>query len=308
MRLGRWFRDYYNEHPTVQLDYQGISSSGGIRDLILGTIDFAGADLRMTDEQVAKIEGGVEHLPMAAGAIVFVYNLDGIDDLRLSREALVGIISGDIENWNDPRIAATNPDAEVPDRPITFVARVGGSGTSYNLTKHLSAISPALAEDVGVTVAPVWPDAIGKRGGLVKGNGNDGVAALVEALPGAIGYVQYAYGYLTRMKMAALENKDGEIVAPTPEAFTASVEAIRADPTGRMLSDPEGPRAYPIIAVSWLIMRKEYEDPDKLTVLLDVLRFALGPGQKDVKRLGYIPYSDAAFESLRAELDRIDPR
>ena len=303
----RWFRDYYKANPHVQADYQGNSSAGGIRDLILGNVDFAGADLRMSDEDVAEVEGGVVQLPMAAGAIVFVYNLDGVDDLKLSREALIGIFTGDIERWTDPRITATNPGVEMPDQPITVVARVGASGTTYNLTRHLGAISPTLAKEVGVTMSPVWPETLGARGALVKGNGNDGVAALVDALPGAIGYVQYAYGHLTRMKMAALENRAGEIVEPKVASFTAAVEAIRADPSDAMLSDPAGADAYPIIAVSWLLMRKDYEDADKRAALIDVLRYALGPGQKDVEPLGYIPYSAAALESLRAEVDRLDP-
>ena len=304
----RWFRDYYDAHPSIEPDYQGISSAGGIRDLILGHVDFAGADLRMSAEDVAKVQGGVVQLPMAAGAIVFVYNLAGVDGLKLSREALTGIFTGDIARWNDPRIAAANPGVELPDEPITVIVRVGASGTTYNLTRHLSAVSQRLAEEVGVSLAPVWPAALAKRGALVKGNGNDGVAALVEALPGAIGYVQYAYGHLTRMKMAALENKAGNMVAPDVPGFTAAVESIRAKPTEVILSDPDGAGAYPIIAVSWLLMRKVYADADKRAALIDVLRYALGPGQKDVELLGYIPYSEAALESLRAELDRLDPR
>ena len=303
----RWFRDYYNSHKGIEPDYQGISSAGGIRDLLLDNVDFAGADLRMSAEDAARIEGGVVQLPMAAGAIVFVYNLPVIDDLKLTREALTGIFTGDIERWNDRRISSANPGVDLPDMPITLIVRVGASGTTYNLTRHLSAVSPELASEVGVSLAPVWPKTIAHQGRLVKGNGNDGVAALVEALPGAIGYVQYAYGHLTRMKMAALQNKAGEIVAPDVAGFKAAVDAIRTDPSETMLSDPAGAGAYPIIAVSWLLMRKDYEDADKRAALIDVLRYALGPGQKDVEPLGYIPYSEAALESLRAQLDQLDP-
>lgn len=301
----RWFRDYYRAHPEVRADYQGIGSAGGIRDLALGHVDFAGADLRMTDEQAAAVDGGVVQLPMTAGAIAFVYNLPGVDQLRLSREALVGILSGRIANWSDPLIAAANPDVELPDEKVTVVVRVGASGTSYNLTRHLSLASPELAESIGVSMSPVWPEALGKRGALVKGRGNDGVAALVQALPGAIGYVQYAYGRLTQMSMAALENKAGEIVAPTPESFAAAADAIRAEPSEEMLHDPEGDASYPIIAVSWLILRRQYEEPEKLPALVDVLEYALGPGQQDVEPLGYIRYSEPALESLRAELKRL---
>jgi phosphate transport system substrate-binding protein len=299
----RWTHAYHEAHPRIFPDYQAIGSGGGVKDLIGGRVDFAGTDVRMTDEELAQVDGGVVQLPMAVGAIVLVYNLDGVDPLKLSREAVTGIFSGIIERWNDPIIAATNPDAALPDRPITVVTRVGGSGTSYTLTEHLGVTSQAFAKAVVTSLSPAWPDALQKRGGLIKAGGNDGVAATVRAIPGAIGYVQYAYAYLTSMKMAMLENKNAQMVSPNEASFAAAIAAIREDTALKALRDPPGDKSYPIIGVSWLVLRREYDDPAKLAALVDLMEYALGPGQQDVAALGYIPYSPEGIAYVQSLLD-----
>jgi phosphate transport system substrate-binding protein len=205
----RWFRDYFLAHTNVHVDYQAIGSGGGIANFIEGRLDFAGSDLPMTVAQADRVEGGGVQIPMTAGAVVMVYNLPGVDGLKLPREAVAGIFLGKVERWNDPIIRAANAGVELPDRPITVVARAGSSGTTYVTTRHLSAISEEFAKTVGVTMTPVWPKILKERGALIRGQGNGGVAAYIKAVPGSIGYVQYAYGHLTNMQMASLQNQAG---------------------------------------------------------------------------------------------------
>jgi phosphate transport system substrate-binding protein len=109
-----WFRDYYLAHPKVRVDYQAIGSGGGRAGLFAGRLDFAGSDVPMAPDEAQQVDGGVVQLPMTAGAIVLAYNLPGISELRLSREALSGIFLGKIQRWNDPMIAAANPDVQLP--------------------------------------------------------------------------------------------------------------------------------------------------------------------------------------------------
>lgn len=301
----RWTTAYHRAHPSVFPDYQPVGSAGGIKDLIGGLIDFAGSDIRMTADEAAQVDGGVVQLPMVAGAIVLVYNLDGIDRLRLSRAALAGIFTGTIERWNDPIIAAANPGAALPDQPITVVTRVGASGTSYTLTEHLGLTARAFGEAVVTSLSPIWPERLQRRGGLVKAGGNDGVAATVRAIPGSIGYVQYAFAYLTGMKMAAIENRGGRIVTPDEASFAAAIGPIRNQSGVTALRDPGGDASYPIIGVSWVILRRQYADPAKLPALIDLIEYALGPGQREVAALGYIPFSAAAIAHVRGELDAL---
>jgi phosphate transport system substrate-binding protein len=302
----RWFRDYYKQHPTIKIDYQSTSSTGGIRDLISDRIDFAGSDLRLSEEQQAQVRGGVRQVPMTAGAIVLVYNLDGVTNLKLSRDAVVGILTGRVERWNDPLIAKDNPGAPLPDQDISVVVRGDGSGTTYHLTRHLSVASPEFAQTIGTTMRPNWPKSLQQRGMLIKGNGNDGVAAFVRAIPASIGYVQYAYGYLTGMSVAALQNRAGNVIEPNQASFEAALNAISADPDPNGIADPGGDDSYPIIALSWLLLRNEYQEPAKREALLDVIDYALGPGQAMSEKLGYIRFSDRAREYVRGILEQED--
>ena len=299
----RWFRDYYLAHPNVMVDYQSIGSAGGVKDLIGGRVDFAGSDLKLSDKEAAQVPGGVHQLPMAAGAIVVVYNLENVPALTLTREALVGIFSGTVANWNDPAIAATNPDAGLPDMPIVVVARADASGTSYKFTRHLSALSPDFAAAVGTNMKPDWPDALKDRAGLVRSPGNGGVAATVRAVPGSIGYVQYAWGLLPGIAMAALENRAGNMVAPGNAAFNAALTSIMTNPGVPNATDPTGEEAYPIVAVSWLMLREAYEDPAKLPALKDLIDYAMGPGQAVAEQLGYVRFPEPVIEYVRQQLD-----
>jgi phosphate transport system substrate-binding protein len=302
----RWFRDYYRLHPNVKIDYQSIGSGGGIKDLINGRIDFAGSELRLTDKQKAAVEGGVRQVPMTAGAIAVIYNLDGVDDLRLPRDVLVGILTGRIERWNDAALVAANPGVELPDTPITVIARSDASGTSYHFTRHLSAASTEFAEAIGTSMTPNWPEGLKQRGALVRGRGNDGVAAFVRAIPASIGYVQYAYGYLAGMQMATLQNRAGDLVAPGQASFEAALQAIRDTDDPDSIADPPGSDSYPVIAVSWLVVRDEYADPAKRQALLDFIEYALGPGQDVSEKLGYIRFSKQAADYVRGLLDAAD--
>ncbi len=299
----RWFRDYYLAHPKVLVDYQSIGTAGGLRDFIGGRADFVGSDLPLTEQQAAQVPGGVRELPMAAGAIVVVYNVEGVPELKLSREALVGIFSGTVASWNDPSIAATNPDVALPDMSIVVVARADASGTSYKFTRHLGALSPDFAAAIGANMKPDWPDALKNRGGLVRSPGNGGVAATVRAVPGSVGYVQYAWGFLPGIEMAALQNRAGNMVAAGTAASASALSSIMAEPSLQNVADPTGEDAYPIVAVSWLMLREAYDNPAKLAVLKDVIEYAMGPGQAVTEQLGYVRFPESAIDYVRKQLE-----
>src|SRR5215831_17839266 len=139
----KWFTEYNKEHPNVQINYQALGSGAGIKQFQQHLVDFGASDAAMTDAEMAPVKDGVVLLPMTAGAIVLAYNLPGVNDLKLSRQAYAGIFLGKITSWNDPAIAAANPGTTLPDTPITVVSRSDGSGTTFVFTSHLSAISDA---------------------------------------------------------------------------------------------------------------------------------------------------------------------
>ncbi len=226
----RWLSDYNQQNPNVEINYQAIGSSAGVQQLIDGTVDFAASDVGITSEEAAKIRRGVIALPITAGSIVLAYNLKPVAQqssqvnvptaLRLPRQVYVDIFLGKIKNWNHPRIAAANPGVNLPDLPIQVVHRTDGSGTTSVLTQHLSTISPEWKSKIGAGKSVVWRVGIG-------GKGNEGVTALIQQIPGAIGYVEYIYAKQNKLSVAALENKSGNYITPTPKSVAQTLEAVK---------------------------------------------------------------------------------
>ncbi len=297
----KWFKTYSSAHPGVQIDYQSVGSGKGVQQVIEKTVDFGASDAAMTPEEMAKVDVGVQLLPMTAGSIVLAYNLEGVDHLKLTREAYVGIFLGKITKWNDAKIAAANPGASLPDGSVNVVVRADGSGTSYVFSKHLSALSEAFAKEVGTNKQPNWP--VG-----TKANKNDGVAASLIQTPGSIGYIEYGYAKLnpSKLKMAELQNKAGKFVEPTIASGKAALAAATL-PEDMIVwvSDPEGDASYPIVAFTWIICYKQYADAKKAAALKDVLAYCLTEGQKASESLGYIPLPESVAERVKAALGNI---
>ena len=119
-----WFKDFSKKNNGVTVDYQAKGSGAGIQDFINRTVDFAGSDAAMADEEIAKVTDGVVLLPVTAGEIVLAYNLPGNPkELKLPHDVYPDIFLGKITKWNDPRIAAANPGLKLPDLLITVVRR-----------------------------------------------------------------------------------------------------------------------------------------------------------------------------------------
>jgi phosphate transport system substrate-binding protein len=153
-----WFKDFSKQNNDVTVDYQAKGSGAGIQDFINHTVDFAGSDAAMTDEEIAKVSDGVVLLPVTAGEIVLAYNLPGNPkELKLPHDVYPDIFLGKITKWNDPRIAAANPSLKLPDMQSTVVRRSDSSGTTFVFTKHLSAVNQAFAKEVGSGTTVQWP-------------------------------------------------------------------------------------------------------------------------------------------------------
>ena len=302
----KWFKDFSSAHDDIRVDYQSKGSGAGIQDLINGTVDFAASDAAMSDEEMAKVKQGVVLLPMTAGQIVLVYNLKGVADLKLSREAYAGIFGGTITKWNDPIIAKANPGVALPDKGITVVTRSDSSGTSFVFTGHLAAISPAFKSAVGQSKSPQWPSS----GRFIAAPKNDGVTAQVQQNEGAIGYVEYGYAKLTGWKqIAVLENKSGKFVVASPESGAAALAGTEF-PKGTLpgsdvpnliawVSDPAGAESYPIATFTWMLFYKDQDDA-KAAALRKMVEYGITEGQKSADALGYIPLPENVRQAVLA--------
>jgi phosphate transport system substrate-binding protein len=303
----RWFLEYYQAHPDVQISYQAIGSGAGIRQFTQGLTIFGASDAAMNDKEIAEAEkklgAPVLLLPMTAGSVVLSYNVPGVaTPLQLSRAAYAGIFLGTITSWNDAAIARINPNVTLPDLPITVVRRADGSGTTFAFTNHLSAVSPAWKAGPGVSKSTEdWPTGIG-------GRGNSGCTALIQQTPGAIGYLEYGYAELAKLPMAILENRQGNHVRPGPESGKAALAGAKIPPNLRVfIPDPEGKDAYPIITYTWMLCRKKYADAQTAQTLKAVLRYCLTDGQAIAAKLGYIPLPENVATRVQAAVESIEP-
>lgn len=289
----RWFSEYNQVNPSVQVNYQPTGSEVGIQQMVSGTIDFGASDVAMTDEQMTQVEPGVLLLPMTAGSVAIAYNLPGIDSgLRLPRNVYPQIFLGTVTHWNDPQIVEANPELTLPDLPIILVHRSDGSGTTAAVTRHLSVINPQWESEVGDGLTVAWPSGV-----AVKSNA--GVSAQVQQAEGAIGYVEFSYAQQLDMTVAALENQAGEFVLPSVETTEAALSDIELpDNLRAFVPDPTAPDAYPIATYTWILAYQQYEDVAKAEALRGLLEWCLTDGQAFSAELGYVPLADAVTQRV----------
>jgi phosphate transport system substrate-binding protein len=301
----RWFRDYGRLHRDVKVYYEGTGSSAGKKELIEGRGAFAASDAAMDDKEIAEVKRGVLLVPATAGMIVLAYNVPGVGEgLMLSREVYAAIFLGEIETWDDNRIADLNPGMTLPSIPIYVVVRAEGSGTTYVYTRHLSAISKSWEKGPGFGTDVKWP--IGDR--LTKSKGNAGVAASIQQTPGTIGYIEYEYAKKSHLPTCVLENHAKKYIHATLEAgqkALANVPEAELRPPFRIwVSDPLGDDSYPIVTYTWILTYKHYDKPKVARALKDLLRYCLTDGQKLSADLGYIPLPEKVTKPVLEAIDK----
>ena len=298
----RWFSDYAKLHPDVRIDYQSIGSGGGIRQLLNKTVFFGATDSPMTDAQLAQAGGAVLHVPAVLGAVVPIYNLEGVTaPLRFSGPLLADIVLGKVRKWNDPALAAANPGVPLPDAEIAFVHRADGSGTTFILCDYLAKVSPEFAEKVGASTSVAWPVGVGAKG-------NEGVAGLVRQAPASLGYVELIYALQNDIAHGAVQNSAGRFVHASLHSVTAAAAGAAAsmpDDFRVSITGAPGEEAYPVASFTWILLREDSGDPVRSRQLVDFLRWALTEGQATARALNYAPLPPAVAERAIASLARV---
>lgn len=271
----RYAAELAKRFPDLQMNYQGIGSGGGIKQMIAGTVDFAGSDTAMTDEERDQVGRGVVFVPTAGGPVAVVYNAPGVNGLKLSRPVLAGIFAGQITQWNDPKIGADNPGVNLPALPIRLAVRADSSGTTFIFTNHLSAIDSYFKGRIGANKAPRW------SGKPLSAKGNPGVAQIVQRTPGTIGYVEYSFAKTNNLQTALVQDKKGVFVPPTLEGANRALASVQYDPDYRIdftkLGDPA--EGYPITGLTWIMVYKQY-DPAKADAVKRMVAWILNEGQE----------------------------
>jgi phosphate transport system substrate-binding protein len=287
----------------LTINYQAVGSGQGISDLTNKSVDFAGSDPPMKDEEIAaaKKNGDPVHIPTAFGAITVSYNLSGVKTgLKLDGKTIADIYLGKVKKWNDPEIAGQNAGVSLPSSDITVVHRSDESGTTKGFTGFLQGYSPTWKSKVGSDKTVKWPTGTGAKG-------NDGVAAAVKQTPGSIGYVEQAYALQNNFTFASVKNKSGKYIVPTLQSVTASGDGVTIPADLRFtITDSPNPTAYPISSQTFIVA---YKDPckaggnkTKAAGLVRFLDYVLGPGQSTIKKLSYAPLPSSVLDKAKAQV------
>jgi len=289
----KWFSEYAAAHPGVEINYQSIGSGGGIRQVTAGLVDFGASDMPMTDEALGASKIKLIHIPTVLGAVVPVFNVPGVSEVKFSSDVLADIFLGKITNWNDGRIAKDNPGAKLPDQKIIVVHRSDGSGTTFIFTDYLSKVSKEWEGGPGKGASPSWPVGVG-------GKGNEGVAGLVRQLPGAIGYVELIYALQNKITYGEVKNAAGNWERASIQGVTeaaASVKTIPADYRVSITNAP-GANAYPISSFTYMLIPVHSADAAKGKVLKDLLCWIVNSGEGEVETLSFAPLPKNVAEKV----------
>jgi phosphate transport system substrate-binding protein len=290
----QWIADFAKSSGGFTVDYQGTGSGAGIQSFINNTVDFAGSDSLMKDDEQASADkrcgsgNQAVHIPITAGAAVFTYNLPGVTDLKVSAPLIAKIFSGKVTKWNDPAVKADNPGATLPDLAIQPVHRSDSSGTTAIMASWLTAADPT-DWTLGTAKDLTFP-------GGQSAAGSDGVTNLVKNTEGGITYTELSYAIANQLTPAKVKNASGAYVDPTGAAVSSALATAKIDTSkGDTRVSPDyvtkAADAYPVSAISYVIVCNKGNK--KAADLKAYLTYAVGAGQQSAGDLGYAPLPDA---------------
>lgn len=286
--------DSYNKSTGNKVNYQGIGSSGGVKQITANTVDFGASDAPLSDEKLQQ--EGLFQFPTVIGGVVLAVNLPGFKsgELVLDGKTLGDIYLGKIKKWDDEAIAKLNPGKKLPAQNIAVVRRADGSGTSYVFTSYLAKVNDEWKSKIGSGSTVNWPTGLG-------GKGNDGVAAFVQRLPGSIGYVEYAYAKQNSLAYTKLISADGKAVSPTEESFSnAAKGADWSKSFAQDLTNQKGDDVWPITSTTFILVHKEQKKPEQGAQVLKFFDWAYKDGTKEANDLDYATLPQSVVEQVRA--------
>ena len=295
----KWFDAFKKDRQTEEVVYQPTGSADGIKQLEAGTVDFAGTDVPLTDDELAKFKVKPMHIPALMGAIVPIYNVAGVDtELKFTAKALAGIFSGKIKKWNDPELVKANEGVTLPAESIAVVHRADGSGTTYALTDFLSRTNPDWKNKFGKSATVKWAVGNGAKS-------SEEMAAQVKETPNSIGYVELNNAIKAKVARGAVQNAAGKFQKADLESMGAATEAAGKMENDSRVSIANAPakNAYPICTFNWLLVPSVTEDPDKRNALRHLMQYVIHDGQKVVMEMDYGVLPEGVAPALQVPVD-----
>ena len=185
---------------------------------------------------------------------MLAYNIPGVTNLVLSREQIVGIYNGSVNNWNDTTFIEHNPGLDLPDATIVPVARYDSSGSTEIFTRSLSSFSDAWATQYGV-----FSNRTGWNASVVTlfAERTSGVADAIRRLPYRIGYLTADSAVEVNLPYAHIVNQRARVTAGDKRSVQAAMDERLHSMSSRLTSnlvDCDGEETYPIAGYSYFIV------------------------------------------------------
>jgi len=274
----KWFESFREEERGPAIRYDAIGSAQGLEQLRAKRIDVAASDIALLPEDAGS---NTQQFPSVVGGVVPIYNLPGLEQstLNFTPDLLALIYSGEVTQWNDPRIRALNHNLHLPNAPIHVWHRSDGSGTTYLWTSFLSTASTQWKSSAGATIT--WPTGSGVAG-------SEGMVEKVAEVADSIGYVELTYAIQHRANYGAVRNRSGHFIKADLASLSAAASQTEANKLPASILDSSRPGAYPIAAFTWLLV-PETADPAKHKLEADLLQWIFSAGQRQCSSLAYAP-------------------
>ncbi|HEY6310737.1 MAG TPA: phosphate ABC transporter substrate-binding protein PstS [Streptosporangiaceae bacterium] len=286
----------------MTVNYGSGGSGKGRSDLASGVVNYAGSDSPIPAAELSTFNGKtVLYFPDVIGPITLSYNLTGVSNLKLTPTVIANIFQGKITSWNNSAITSINPGVTLPSTAITLAVRSDSSGTTQNFSLFLKDAVPSVWT-LGSSSTIKWPASA--RGG----NGNGGVASIIKATSGAIGYVDYADAKATGLTFASVQNKSGAYIAPSPASASAAAAGITpASNLTFAAAWAPGATAYPITYQSWVLVYATQPNANDAAMLKAWIGYLISPtgGQSLLSGLGYAPLPTSLDTMAQAQLSMI---
>ncbi|MFJ9519114.1 phosphate ABC transporter substrate-binding protein PstS [Kitasatospora sp. NPDC101801] len=298
-----WKVAYGNACAGSTITYSGGGSGAGVQQFNQGKVAFAGTDSALkpaevdASKAVCKTGQGI-NLPLVAGLISVIYNVNGVDNLVLDGPTLAAVFDSKITKWNDPAIAKLNPTAKLPDAEIQTVHRSDDSGTTENFTKYLSKASAG-----AWTYAPAktWAGKGGQSANL-----SAGVSAQVKTVPNSISYAELSYAQTNNLKSAAIATGASKPVEATAANAATTFAKAKIAGTGSDLAltldyatKEEG--SYPLVLVTYEVVCDKGNNAETLETLKSFLTYTVSDaGQQAIAPKGYVPLPKELGDKVKA--------
>ncbi|QSB06074.1 phosphate ABC transporter substrate-binding protein PstS [Natronoglycomyces albus] len=297
-----------NVQSDVRINYQSVGSGAGITQFLEDTIDFGTSEAYLREGELSTAEGNRDceaiQVPMLFGSVAIAFQDESLDGLVLDADTIAKIFTRDITNYSDDEIAALNPGRDLPDLEIIPVHRSDGSGTTSVFTTWLEDESGHWVDNMD----PASGTEVNWASGTVGGQGNEGVAANLQAETGGLGYVNQSYAYIEGLPQAEVINADGNAVYPTLEATTAGIENLEIPDNYQFDILGIGGDGYPITGTVWNFFYTCGYDDETAAVLKDYWIWATQTPEADqlAMELGYAPMGPELKARVLDELLRIN--